>query len=154
MKTSKRTPVSSVSGAIQAASAAKIALKPPRHVKLERTDKPFFHSILAEFARSEWSDHQLELAAILARAMADLEREQRELREEGSVTETPTGKLAVNPRQTVVSSLSATILSMRRSLSLQAHAARGDARDIAKRRNLTKEIEADTLATDDLLGLD
>jgi hypothetical protein len=154
MRTGKRSQITSVSGAIRAANSAKIVLKPPRHVKLERTDKPFFHSILAEFARSEWSDHQLELAAILARAMADLEREQRELRIEGSVIETPAGKMTVNPRQNVVSNLSSTILSMRRSLSLQAHATKGDARDIAKRRNLTKEIEADTLVTDDLLGLD
>jgi len=148
----RKTRIDTVSGALETVQAAKKPVKLPRHVKIDRGDKPFFNSVLAEFARSELSDHTLELLAILARAMADLDREQRKLREEGSVLIGPSGKAGVNPRQTVVSSVSATILSLRRSLSLQAHAKNGDARDIASRRQTAKTIEADTVASD-LLGL-
>lgn len=152
MKAPRKTRIDTVFGAIEAVQAAKREIKPPRNVKLDRGDKPFFNSLLAEFARAELSDHTIELLAMLARAMADLEREQRQLREEGSVTVASTGKRSVNPRQTVVSNLSAAILSMRRSLSLQAHAKNGDARDIASRRQSAKTIEADTVAND-LLGI-
>src|SRR3546814_9700744 len=60
-------------------------IAPPAHVRMSEEDWPFWHSVIAEFARSEWTDHQLEMAAMLARAMADLEREQYDLRAEGSV---------------------------------------------------------------------
>src|SRR3546814_3457253 len=60
-------------------------IAPPARVRMSEEDWPFWHSVIAEFARSEWTDHQLEMAAMLARAMADLEREQYELRAEGSV---------------------------------------------------------------------
>src|SRR3546814_4303788 len=86
------------------------------------------------FARSEWTDHQLEMAAMLARAMADLEREQYELRAEGSVMTSERGTPVVNPRKTVVQMHAGTILSMRRSLSLHARAQQGEARDAGKRR--------------------
>jgi hypothetical protein len=36
--------------------------------------------VIAEFAKSEWTAHQLEIAAMLARTMADLNREQMALR--------------------------------------------------------------------------
>lgn len=153
MNTPRKTRIDTLAGNAQTVIAAKnAALKPPKHVKLAKCDKPFFDSVIAEFARSEWSAHSLELAAILARAMSDLESEQRQLREEGAVIVANTGRSMVNPRQTVVSSVAATILSIRRSLSLQAHAKGGDAADIAKRRQAAKAIEADTLASD-LLGL-
>ena len=57
---------------------------PPPNVPLDAEDLPFFQSVIAEYARSEWSAHQLELAA-MARTMADLTREQQLLRTEGGV---------------------------------------------------------------------
>src|SRR3546814_17015139 len=77
-------------------------IAPPAHVRMSYEDWPFSHSVIAEFARSEWTDHQLEMAAVLARAMADLEREQYELRAAGSVMTRERGKPVVNTRQTVV----------------------------------------------------
>src|SRR3546814_5654192 len=75
---------------IDSATAAVIVMQgstreiaPPAHVRMSEEDWPFWHSVIAEFARSEWTDHQLEMAAMLARAMADLEHEQYELRAEG-----------------------------------------------------------------------
>jgi len=125
-------------------------LVPPSHVRLQDCDQPFWRSVLAEFARSEWTDHQLELAGMLARAMADLEREQFDLRAEGSVMSSERGTPVVNPRKQVVQMLAGTILSMRRSLSLHARAQMGEARDVAKRQDQAKAIETDL--GDDLLA--
>ena len=125
-------------------------LVPPSHVRLQDCDQPFWRSVLAEFARSEWTDHQLELAGMLARAMADLEREQFDLRAEGSVMSSERGTPVVNPRKQVVQMLAGTILSMRRSLSLHARAQMGEARDVAKRQDKAKAIETDL--GDDLLA--
>ncbi len=133
-------------------AAATAQIMPPSNVPLDECDLPFFASVIDEFARSEWTAHQLELAASLARMMADLVREQIELRREGSVSFSNKGTPVVNPRKTVVQMLSGTILSMRRSLSLNARAQNGEARDIGKRRAAAKGIEADNPLDDGLLA--
>src|SRR3546814_1229461 len=77
--------IDSATAAVKVMQGATREIAPPAHVRMSEEDWPFWHSVIAEFARSEWTDHQLEMAAMLARAMADLEREQYELRAEGSV---------------------------------------------------------------------
>lgn len=147
----RRQRVDSVAAAVAIASGARREVAPPSHVPLDDCDWPFWHSVVAEFARSEWTEHQLELAAMLARDMANLERNQRLLREEGEVMQTERGTPVVNPRKTVVQSTQGGILSMRRSLALHARAQGGEARDVAKRRDIAKGVEADAASGDDLL---
>ena len=148
----KRNRIDSTAEAVRVAAEMQRAIEPPSNVPLDDADLPFFASVIAEFARSEWTAHQLELAAMLARTMADLEREQRELRSEGSVMATDRGTPVVNPRKTVVQMHASSILSFRRSLSLHARAQGGEARDIGKRRAGTKSIEADVAGDDDLIA--
>jgi hypothetical protein len=148
----KRQRIDSATGAVGVMLASGRSIEPPSNVPLGPEDGPFFASVIAEFARSEWSAHQLELAAMLARTMADLEREQRELRVEGSVMKTDRGTPVVNPRKAVVQMHAGTILSMRRSLSLHARAQGGEARDVGKRRAMAKEIEAGNPLDDDLIA--
>jgi hypothetical protein len=119
------------------------SIAPPSNVPLDACDLPFFVNVIAEFARSEWTAHQLELAAMLARTMADLEREQRELRAEGSVSKSDRGTPVVNPRKVVVQMHAGSILSFRRSLQLHARAQTRDLADAAKRQSGAKRIEAD-----------
>ena len=121
----------------------------PAHIELEDIDQPFFASVIAEFAFSEWSTHQLELAGMLARQMADMDREQKALREEGSIMKTDHGTPVVNPRKAVVQMLSGTILSFRRSLALHARA-RAGTQDIANRRNKVRQIEQSANTDDEL----
>ena len=135
----KRLRADSVTEQVLAAQAVHIS--PPSNVPLESVDLPFFASVIAEFARTEWTAHQLELAAMLARSMADLDREQRELRSEGSIMQTERGTPVVNPRKTVVQMLAGSILSFRRSLALHARAQKGEARDVARRRGIAKDAE-------------
>lgn len=150
--TKRRQRIDSAPAAVRVMSKAASEIVPPSNVPLDRGDMPFFVSVIAEFARSEWTAHQLELAAMLARTMADLEREQRELRDEGSVVVTEKGTPVVNPRKAVVQMHASSILSFRRSLSLHARAQGGEARDVGKRRGMAREIEADNPLDDELLA--
>ncbi|MTH96653.1 terminase small subunit [Roseibium sp. RKSG952] len=148
----KRQRIDSATEAVRVMQQATQEIVPPSNVPLEDEDLPFFASVIAEFARSEWTAHQLELAALMARTMADLEREQRCLRDEGSVVLTEKGTPVVNPRKAVVQMHASTILSMRKSLSLHARAKEGEARDAAKRRKQAKAIEDNNPLDDDLLA--
>lgn len=125
-------------------------LSPPSHVPMEAMDWPFWHNVVAEFARAEWTEHQLELAAMLARTMANMEEQQRLLRSEGFTSKSERGTPVANPRATIVKGLTGDILSMRRSLALHARAQSGDSRTDAKRKEMGRAIEVDL---DEMLGL-
>jgi hypothetical protein len=146
----KRPRIDSAAAAVDAARASQQQISPPSNVPLDARDLPFFASVLDEFARSEWTAHQLELAAMLARTMADLEEEQRLMRAEGSTLKTDKGTPVINPRKTAIQMHYGNIHSARRSLSLHARAQGGEARDVAKRRDMAREF--DTGEGDDLLA--
>lgn len=134
--------VDSTAVAVEIAARAAQPIEAPSNVPLAEADLPFFASVIDEFARSEWTAHQLELAAMLARTMADLEQDQRLMREEGPILRSEKGTPVVNPRKTVIQMNASMILSYRRSLQLHARAQSGDTRDVAKRRSIAKDIEA------------
>lgn len=119
-------------------------ISPPSHVPLDDMDWPYWHNVVAEFARAEWTEHQLELAAMLARTMANLEQEQRTLRAEGFIAVRENGTSVENPRARAVKSLTGDILSLRRSLALHARAKSGDSRTDANRREQSKDMEQRT----------
>lgn len=149
----RKARIDSAGEAVRVMGAAASAISPPKNVPLDDEDRPFFESVIAEYARSEWSAHQLELAALLARTMADLTREQQLLRTEGGVSHSEKGTPVANPRKSIVQMHASSILSFRRSLSLHARAQAGEARDVAKRRDAAKDIESDNpLDGDDLLA--
>lgn len=144
--------IDSTSEQVRVMSQATKTINPPSTVPLDDGDLPFFANVLEEFARSEWTAHQLEIAAMLARTMSDLEREQRLMREEGSVAKSDRGTPVINPRKTAIQMHAGNILSFRRSLGLHARAQGGEARDVAKRRTMAKDIEAQNPLEDDLLA--
>lgn len=148
----RRQRVDSASAAVRVMVGSAVKIRPPAHVPLDDGDLPFWKSVIEEFARSEWTAHQLELASMLAREMANVEREQRLLRAEGAVLASERGTPVVNPRKSIVQMSTAAILSMRRSLSLHARAQGGEARDIGKRRAAEKEIASGNPLDDDLLA--
>src|SRR4051812_21470953 len=116
----KRSPITSPSEAVRIVQAAGLTIMPPGHMILDECDWPFWKNVVAEFARAEWTDHQLELAAMLSRTMADLDREQRALRIEGFIAVRENGTSVENPRARAVKSLTGDILGLRRSLALHA----------------------------------
>ena len=143
--------VDSPTVAVKIMAGAMQEIAPPSHIMLSDNDWPYWHSVVAEFPKIEWTEHQLEIAAQLAKAMADLEAERNVLRDEGYVIVLETGKPTANPRHGVTRDLTNSIMSLRRNLSLHARAQGGDARDIAKRRGIAKGIEADNPFDDDLI---
>ena len=147
----KRSPITSPSEAVRIIQAAAIDLQPPAHMVLDECDRPHWRNVVAEFARAEWTDHQLELAAMLARTMADLAREQQTLRAEGYISVRENGTSVENPRARAVKSLTGDILSLRRSLALHARARSGNSEADAKRRDLGRAIERD-IGEDELIA--
>lgn len=143
--------VDSSTAAVAVMAGALREIAPPSHIVMSNADWPYWHSVVAEFAKSEWTEHQLEVAAQLAKAMADLESERQALRAEGYVIEFG-GKAITNPRHGVARDLTNSCMSLRRNLSLHARAKSGEARDVAKRRDAVKEIEAGNPLHDDLLA--
>jgi hypothetical protein len=45
---------------------ATMKIAPPAHVPLSPDDMPFFESVIVEFAKSELTDHQIELVALVS----------------------------------------------------------------------------------------
>lgn len=147
----RKARVDSAEEQVRIAAAARQPIVPPSNVPLDARDKPFFVNIIAEFARSEWTAHQLELVAMLARTMADLEDEQREFRREGSVVQCVRGPVT-NPRFGVIQGHVNLIISLRRSLALNGRVKNGEPLHAAKRRVQIMEIERDNAADDDLIA--
>lgn len=144
--------ITSVDTQSEIMQAADKPIRVPDCVTLDKDDMPFFDAVVAEFARAEWTDHSLQLAAMLARMMADLHEEQILLRKEGSVAYSEKGTPVINPRKTAVQMYAGSILSMRRSLQLHARAQGGEARDTGKRRGKAKGYEADADNDDPLIA--
>jgi hypothetical protein len=139
-----RQRITSIARQVKVAQAAGVEIAPPAHVPLADSDRPFWHSVIAEFPKADWSSHQLEVAAQLAKAMADLEAERTSLRTEGYVVE---GK--ANPRHGIARDLTNSIMSLRRNLQLHARARDGEARDVTKRKAAGRQIEAAVSSADD-----
>ena len=144
--------IDSAHEAVRVMQRASNRIAPPSNVPLDEQDMPFFASVIAEFARSEWSAHQLELAAMLAKKMRMLRDEISALDSEGTVSSTANGTPCQNPRVGSVRMLDTSIMATRRSLSLHARAKEGEGRDVAKRRGMAKAIEADNPLDDELLA--
>ena len=159
-KTTRKPRSDSVSEAIRIMQGAARELAPPSHVPLQDMDWPFWESVTAEFARADWTEHQLECAAMLARTMADLEENQRLLRSEGLIMVKeilgPDGSVkkilsCENMRARAVQTMMGQVLAMRRSLALHARAKSGSNADAAKQREANKNI-AKGAAGDDLFA--
>lgn len=147
---SRRKRIDSVESAVEIAQASGRQITPPSNVPLTTEDMPFFASVIDEFARSEWTAHQLELAAMLAKKMRLLRDELATLEAEGFSLMTEKGSPCQNPRLGGVRMLDTSIMSTRRSLQLHARAQGGESRDVSKRRGIAKEYEGNP--ADDLLA--
>jgi hypothetical protein len=140
--------VDSISAAVKVATGALREIAPPAHIALGEGDAPFWRSVIAEFPKADWTDHQLEVAAQLAKAMADLESEREALRREGYCIEV-NDKMVANPRHGVARDLTNSVMSLRRNLQLHARAQGGELRDASKRRGHKLAIEAAVTRGDD-----
>jgi len=172
--TAKKTPINSISETVKAGQGAFLTIEPPENIKLSVYEERFFENIIDEFATSEWTQHTIEMAAILARCMYKLDYETKKMKREGSVLTRKkiippvickkTGNTLreaeefitshyANPRKTFIDSYTNQIIALRRSLSLHARATDGDTRDIKNRRAAAKKIEDGIRNADDPMSL-
>jgi len=98
----------------------------PDHITLRPGDLPYWKTALA--CRDDWQAHELETLAQFARAMADHDRLNLEIDEEGAIID---GK--PNPKFALSEILIRRAMSLSRHLQLHARATRGEARDTARR---------------------
>lgn len=130
---------------------ATLDIQPPAHMPLQPNHWPYWESVLAEFARADWSEHQLELAVFLSRSMAQADEQQRLLEEEGfTITREiyeRDGKTIrkilsyENSRARAVQQLFQQILNIRRSLALHARGKHPSSKDAADKREANKATE-------------
>lgn len=144
---SKRQRITSIAAQVEIMAATR-RLIPPGHVPLEADAEAFWKDIIASRSCEEWAAHDLAFAADLANAQAQLAANRRALRSEGETTVSPAGTPMLNPRMGVVNSLHAQVKAARQSLGLHS-AAKGDHRDVLRRRARAKELEQ---AADDASG--
>ena len=150
--------IDSTAEIVRIMTAAAKEIVPPASVPLDADDMVFFNKVIAEFARSELTEHKIELVAFLARTMSDLKREQDALREEGSTLESDKGITYANPRIAFVQKYTQSIINLRRSLLIHGRAADGEKRSlerlnqVVKRRQEAKAIERDSPLVEDLIS--
>ena len=147
---SRLQPADSTAEAVRIMRGAHKQIVPPSTVPLDAADLPFFANIIEEFARADWSAHQLELAALLARSMNDLAVEQMMMRDEGAIIQGEKGAIT-NPRKNIIHLHLNNILGLRRTLALHA-ASRGETDHIARRVATAKALQGDAPAHDELLA--
>lgn len=146
----KRQRSDSASAAVKAAQGASAGpIEPPAHVALRDGDRPFWDSVVCARARDSWNDADLENAANLARCKADIERLQAEITKEGDVIVNERGTQIINPKHTLLETLSRRAVALSRMLHVHAEATVGESRDQPKALEADKKAKAAT--HDDLI---
>jgi hypothetical protein len=120
-------------------------------VELNRIERVIFNEILEERDPSHWTAHRRRIAAVLARTMYAVQRGQEAITREGFVTINGRGNPEVHPNVRAVSKGIQSICAYRRSLAIHARALGGEARDIARRRELRLSHQRNAPAFDDEL---
>ena len=139
--TAKRTRSDSAAGAVRAMSSAVAgAIEPPAHIHLRDGDLPFWESIVTARARHNWDTADLEIAANLARCKADIERLHVEIDGEGDIIDNQRGTPIVNPKHSLLETLSRRAVALSRMIHIHAEAKVGKAKEQGK--GLAKEKEA------------
>lgn len=129
----KRQRSDSITAAVKAAQGvAAGVVEPPPHVKLREGDRPFWDSLVRARARDTWNISDLENAANLARCKADIERITIEIDTEGDIIKNERGTQIVNPKHTLLETLTRRAMALSRMLHVHAEATVGKSEDAAK----------------------
>lgn len=134
-------------------NAAKAIPRPPAHVALRQQDEAFWPGIYKAKSVDEWTDAHLVVGAQLARAMADLEKQQEILDTEGTVLENARGTMVMNPRVSVLEGLARREMALMRALGLTGKV-NVDPRDSAGKRKIEQQSRKlrEELEDDELLA--
>lgn len=148
--TAKRSRSDSATSAVAAMRAAGVGpIKAPKFVNLRPGDKPFWDSIVRARTRDSWTDSDLVLAGNLARCLSDIERLQKEIDIEGDVLKNDRGTQVINPKHSLLETLSRRAVALSRTLQVHAQATQGDSRDQGKKATKQREAEKVLESQDD-----
>lgn len=152
MSGKRKSRLDGVTGIVELAGQLKQVSWPENIVKVDGS-LVHFDKIIKEQSSALWSDHKIELAAMLATSMSLFESERQTLISEGRVLVNVSGNLVTNPRVGTARDLWSEIIQGRRSLGIH-EVAKGRPEDRQKRNELAKGIEArfDTGESEELLN--
>ena len=123
--------------------------QPPAHIRLSADAMPTWDGIVRAREYNSWTAIDLEHAANLASCLCDLERLRHEVRKEGDIIENQRGTPIVNPKHTLLETLSRRSVSLSRMLHVHAEATVGKSEDHAKRSSRQRSI---TVGMEDEIG--
>jgi hypothetical protein len=137
-----------IAGQVDKFRQASQSIDPPAHIQLREGDRPFWDSVVRAREASTWSQNDLELAANLARCKADIERLCKEIGDEGDVVESARGTQIVNPKHTLLETLSRRAVALTRLLHIHPEAT-VTAKDRAKSATAHREAQHTIASMDD-----
>lgn len=129
MTKARKQHADSIEAAIAASQSRDI--EPPAHVKLRESDWPFWYSIVRARVRQNWNEVDLENAANLARCKSDIERLQIEIDAEGDTVGNAKGTMVVNPKHSLIETLTRRAMALSKMLHVHAEATVGRSRSEA-----------------------
>lgn len=135
-----RTRSDSTTAAVAATQAAASGpINPPAHLKLRDNDWPYWEAIVQARAAGTWNNADLALAVNLARTQADIQRLGDELEDEGDVLINARGTAVVNPKHTLLETLTRRAVALSRALHVHAEATVGRSRDAGNKLKVEEE---------------
>lgn len=102
-------------------------IAPPEHVQLRDIDMPFWYALVRVRVKDSWNTVDLQHAANLARCQADIERIQQEILEEGDTLTNDRGTVVLNPKHSLLETLSRRSIALSKHIQVHAVATVGDA---------------------------
>lgn len=129
------------------------APEPPAHITLPDDARPAWDAIVRAREYSAWTAVDLEHAANLAICLADLDRLRQEVREEGDTVMNMRGTMVVNPKHTLMETLSRRSVALSRMLHVHAEATVGESKDDRKRNAKQREMASKRGVADESGGL-
>lgn len=151
----RRQRVDSIKGAVNAMAGAINEIAVPDYVYMPESAMKFWKSITKARAADRWTDADLEVAAELARTKSSIERLNIEIESEGDVVTNERGTPIVNPKHSLLETLTRRMVALSRMLQVHAEATQGKSRDQVKANKAQSEAskKADKVDDDLIPGL-
>lgn len=148
----KRQRTDTAKGALNTMRGALTKIEPPKHCHMPELAMPFWEEIVSTRANDSWTKPDLSNAANLARTKADIERISKQVEEEGDIVINARGTQIVNPKHTLLETLSRRVVQLSRMLHVHAEATQGKSRDQVKQskaqadaQNAMQQLEDDLI---------
>src|SRR5690625_2384259 len=147
----KRQRTDTVKGAVTAMAGAVSEIAVPEYVNVPDDAIHFWKSITKARAADRWNDTDLEMEAELARTKASIERLNKEIVVEGDIIKNDRGTPIVNPKHSLLETLTRRMVALSRILQVHAEATQGKSRDQVKANQAQADAAKAAASVDDTL---